>query len=151
DALRVRDRPLVEPVDLQLEPMEAELAEYELLKRAPDRIPEPAPAEAGIDDEPAPLHGPVARIQQLVRGAADALAVRLGDEPAERLRLPLRPVDVGEHLLDRLRREAEEVTRLVPADEGEEELGVRRARAPQLDGHVPTLPEALRSRERRRR
>lgn len=143
------DGALVEAVDLDLQPVEAELAEHQALEGARDLVAELAAAKARIDREPAALDDAMTLVHDTVRGAADAFAVRLADEPPERVRLALRALDVGDDLVQRARRPAEELARVLAGDELEQELGVGAVSAPELDGHAATLPEPLRCRARR--
>ena len=130
--------------------MEAELAEDEALEGARDLVAEMPAAEARVDGEAAAVDDAHPLARDVVARRTRRLAVDLGDEPAERLRLALRPVDVGEHVLERAAaRAAEERLRVLARDELEQELGVRAVGAPELDGHAATLSERRRCRARR--
>ena len=62
-ALGVRDGALVEGVDLELEPVEAELAEQVALEQPRRLVGEPAAAEVRVDREPAEPRDPVALVR----------------------------------------------------------------------------------------
>src|SRR4051794_17163615 len=59
DALGVRDRTLVEAVDLQLDAVEVEVAQDVAPERARELVAEAATAKARVDGEAACLHDPV--------------------------------------------------------------------------------------------
>ena len=62
-ALGVRDGALVEAVDLELEAVEAELAEQVALEEPRSLVGEPAAAEVGVDREPAEPRDPAALVR----------------------------------------------------------------------------------------
>src|SRR5579859_3384898 len=122
DAFGVRDRTLVEPVDLQLEPVEAELAEHMPLEQPRDLVADLAAAEARVHREPPALDDPVPLAHHPVRGAARRLAVDLGDEPAELLGSARREVDVVPDVVERVAGAAEERADVVATDQVEEKV-----------------------------
>src|SRR5436305_13734689 len=81
-ALRVRDRALVEAVDLQLDAVEAELAEEQPLEHPRRIVADLAPPEPRIDREAAGLRDSMLLADAVERDTAGALAVDLDDVPA---------------------------------------------------------------------
>ena len=71
------DRPLVEAVDLQLEPVVAAFADQVVLEQAGGVVGEPAAAEVGMDRDPADVRDPAPDVRPLARTRARALAVEL--------------------------------------------------------------------------
>src|SRR5262249_48694530 len=72
-ALGVADRPLVEPVALELEPVEAELEDQVPLQGTRRPVGEAAAAERGVDREPAEARDAVARARELEADRPGAL------------------------------------------------------------------------------
>ena len=81
-ALRVPLRPLVEAVDLELDPVEAELADQVALQQAGGVVGEPAAAEARMHGDAAGVGDPAAAVLALPRHRAGALAAVLDDRAA---------------------------------------------------------------------
>src|ERR687888_2456161 len=104
----VRDRPLVEAVDLQLDAMEAELEQEMTLEEPRRRLAEAAAAEARRHGEAAGLGDPAPLVHAVEADHPRTLAVHVDDEPPERVRLALRALDLGEHVVARLRDAAAE-------------------------------------------
>src|SRR3954471_8900473 len=98
DALRVPDRCVVEAVTRELEAVETKLVEEISHERARSRVCDATSPERRGDGERLEVHDAVHLAQLAVAERARALAVELGDHPAETLRLALRALDVGEHL-----------------------------------------------------
>src|SRR2546428_4353025 len=98
-ALGVRDRALVEAVDLELDPVESKVDEQVTLEAARHLVAEPPPAEARMDREASGLGDPAALVASVEPDAARSLTVDLDHEPAERVGLALGALDLGEHLL----------------------------------------------------
>ena len=93
-SLRVRDRPLVEAVDLELEPVVAEVLEQvplELPRRLVGDVPA---AEVRMDGEATEPGDPASAVLDLEAHDAGALPVDLDEEPAEGQRLPPRALDL---------------------------------------------------------
>src|SRR4051812_42064389 len=81
--LGVRDRALVEAIDLQLDPVEAEVVEQKPLEQACRLDADPPFAEARMNREPPGRDDPVLLADALERDAAGAFAVDLDHVPAE--------------------------------------------------------------------
>jgi hypothetical protein len=95
----VQLRALVEAVDLELQPVEAEVADQVALERASGDVRDPVSTEVGVDGEPAEVGDPAADVGALEAHRPGALAVDLDDEDAERLRLSLRALDLRADLV----------------------------------------------------
>ena len=135
-ALRVPLRALVEAVDLQLDPMEAELADQVVLQQAGGVVGEPAAAEAGMHGEPAHVRDPAAAVAELPAHRAGGLAVELDDEETAALRLlgdllgdPVPVVGAGS---------GEEGAHVLVGVELDQELEVALAGGADRDGHGRT-------------
>src|SRR5579859_2429785 len=125
----MRDGALVEPVDLQLDAVKAELDEQQPLEPARRLEPDAAPAELGRDREAPRLRDSVALVHAVERDAARKGAVRVDDEPAERVGLTLGVLDLRKNSLARVTRPpAEEGPRVLVRDEAEQEVCVLGAR-----------------------
>ena len=146
-ALGMRERALVEAVDLQLDAMEAEIDEQMPLEE-PRRVDADATsAKARVDREAAGLDDSVALVDAVECDAAGGLSVDLDHEPAERVGLALGALDLGDDVLARLARAStEKRPRLLVGDEVEQEVGVAGTRAAQLDAHVSEASRRRRSR-----
>src|SRR5581483_3542726 len=93
-----------------------------------------AAAEARVDREAPGLGDAMWLADPLERDAAGRLAVRLDHEPAVRLGLALRSLDVGERVLARVGGAiAEERPRLLARDQVDEEVDVVRPDAAERD------------------
>jgi hypothetical protein len=97
-ALRVRDRPLVERVDLELQAVVAELVDQVALQEPRGFVRDPPAAEARVDGEAADLRDPAALVDPFVPERAGALAVRLDHEPSEGDRVDGHPLELGRDL-----------------------------------------------------
>src|SRR5581483_1936751 len=95
-ALGVADRPVVEPVDLELQSMEAELLEEVALELARSLVPHSPPAEVRVHRQAAEPGDPGALVADLERHRPGRPAVELDDEQAVLLGLALRALDRGE-------------------------------------------------------
>src|SRR5581483_10345770 len=89
---------LVEGVDLELEPVEAELVEQEALELPRRVVRDPPAAEARVDGEALDPRDPVPLVRDVKAERARRLAVDLDHEAAERLRLGERPLDLLDDL-----------------------------------------------------
>jgi hypothetical protein len=137
DPLRVCDRALVEAVDLQLDPVEPEVDQEVPLELAGRLVAETTTSEAGREREAAGLGDSVPLVDAVEGDGAGALAVDLDDEPAERLGLVRRVLDLCEHRVGRVGcSTAEKRPRLLIEQQLAQEVGVVRPCPPQLDGHV---------------
>src|SRR5665213_2434547 len=76
-ALRLRDRALVEAVDLQLDPVQVEVDEQMALELAHGLVADPAAAEARMDREPPRLRDPAALVDEAEADRACTLAAGL--------------------------------------------------------------------------
>src|SRR5690349_12589997 len=133
-ALGMRDRALVEGVDLQLDAMEAQLAQQEALEQLRRLDADPPLAESGMHGEAAGGRDPVLLAHPLEGDAAGALAVDLDHEPPELLG---RTREVGECGAARVGHAvAEEAPRVVVVDELDEEVDVVSRRAAERDHGV---------------
>src|SRR5262249_51922797 len=94
-AFRVRNRALVEPVDLQLETVEAEVAHEMQLELTRGFVGEPATAKGRMDGEPFEMRYARTAIRELEPHRAGTLAVVLDHEPAEVVWLAPRALHVG--------------------------------------------------------
>ena len=86
-ALRVRDRPLVERVDLELETVVAEIAEQVALEHARRVVREPAAPEGRMDREPAERRHATAPVLDFEAHRPRPHPVDLDHEAPEPLRL----------------------------------------------------------------
>src|SRR6476619_5752959 len=98
----MRDRPLVERVDLQLDPVETEIDEHVALERARRLVPDPPAATAGMDREAPDLRDPMTLVLDCEADRSDRLAVLLYDEPAIGGGLPLGACNLRKHVVARL-------------------------------------------------
>ena len=80
---------LVEAVDLELDPVEAALADQVVLQEACGVVGEPAAAEVGMDRDAADVRDPAADVRPLPEHRAGAVAVQLDDEQAALLGIAL--------------------------------------------------------------
>src|SRR5437016_2068843 len=98
----MRDRPLVEPVDLELEPVVAEVEDQVPLQEPCGRVPDAPPAEVRVDGEPLQELDPAAAVPQLEAEHAGPLPftaiLRVDHEPAELLGLGERTVGLVEQV-----------------------------------------------------
>ena len=70
----MRDRPFVEAVDLQLDPVEVELDEEVALEQPRDLVADPASAVARVDDEASRFGDPVRLVRTVEADAPGTLA-----------------------------------------------------------------------------
>ena len=148
----MRARTLVEGVDLELEPVVAELGEQVPLEQARRLVGEPAAAKARVDREPLEPRDPAPLVRDVEAEHPGRLSVQLDHEAPEALRLGERALDLLDHLLaGRGRVRAEELPHVVVREQLEQEICVSRLRAPQLERHAARLVQPSRSRARRRR
>src|SRR5262249_1892189 len=131
--LRVRDCALVERVDLQLDPVEPELDEHVALEHARRLITGPAAAEARVDRKAPDLGDAVPLAHESEADCACALAVDLDHESPVGIRLPIRPLDLRDHLLALLDGPPEERPRVLAAHQLEEEVRIVGPRTPNCD------------------
>src|SRR3990170_1232802 len=94
-------RALVEPVDLELEPVEAELEEEVALDLPGGLDADLPPAEVGVHGEPAEARDPAPLVDSLEGHRAGRPPVNLDHQHAARLRLGLGALDLSEQLLAR--------------------------------------------------
>src|SRR4051812_11035110 len=118
----MRDGALVERVDLELEAVEAELAEQVALEEPRRLVGEPAAAEVGVDREPAEPHDPAALVDPGEAHHPGALVVELDHEAPDRLGLRQRALDLlaDRALVGRARPAEEGLDVVVPREAGEE-------------------------------
>src|ERR671929_1798334 len=76
DPLRVAHRPLVEAVDLELQPVVVEVEEEVPVEHARGLVGEPPPAELRMHREPEQMGDPAAPVRHLERHAPGALPAR---------------------------------------------------------------------------
>jgi hypothetical protein len=95
-ALGVRNRPLVERVDLELEPVVAELVEQMTLQQPRSIVCDAAAAKCRMDGQALELRDLGAAVLYLEPHRPGALAVGFDHEAAELLRLRLRALDLAE-------------------------------------------------------
>src|SRR6185436_15931573 len=88
-SLRVALGALVEAVDLELEPVEAALADQVVLQEPRCLVGEPAAAEVGVDRDAAQVRDAAARVRLLPEHRACPLAVELDYEHATLLGIAL--------------------------------------------------------------
>ena len=148
DPVVVGERPLVERVDLELEPVEPELDEQQPLELPRRVVCDSAAAEVRMHGETLQPRDPVRLVDDVEAESPRALAVDLDDEAAELLRLALR----ARHLLGQRRTVelgpgAEERTDVLAGDELREEVDVVGPGAP--DGDAAHASEASDRRRRR--
>ena len=87
---------LVEAVDLELEPVEAELEDQEALEEARGLVGDPAPAEPRVDREPAETRDPASFVRSLPGAHARRLTVDFDQHHAARAGLFLEALEIGE-------------------------------------------------------
>ena len=140
--LGVPHGPFVEAVDLELEPVEAELLEEMALEQPRRLVSQLLAAVVGMDCEAAELGDAVRPATAREAHDAGPLAVGLDDEHAEHLRLLVGALDVGEDALAirRPRRGEKRLHILVPG-EADEEVEVVRARA--ADDHAHKISSTV--------
>ena len=132
----MRDRALVEPVDLELEPVEAEPLEEVPDEQQRRLVRETAPAVVGVDGEPAEVRDPAAPVRAVEAHRPRPQSVDLDHEAAARVRVGLALTDLCEELLGRAGADDREEGRdLLVRDERHEELDVVLAGPPDRDGH----------------
>ncbi len=131
------ERPLVEAVDLELHPMEAEVVDQVALEETRRLVRRSSSAKVGMDGEAAEIGNSAALVGAFEVHRPCAPAVHLDDEDAERIGLGLGAL----HLTaDRLRifrpHRREEGLDILVRDELDEEVHVVEARAPDGDVHA---------------
>ncbi len=135
-ALGVPERALVEPVDLHLDPMEAEVAEEVTLDRPSGLDADALPPEARVDREPADRGDPRAPVHALPGRRPRRFPVDLDDEHPERLGLALGPLDLlGDRLLGEGAHGREEGRDVLAPQQTDEVRHVRARRAAERDAH----------------
>ena len=82
-------RPLVEAVDLELEPVEATFADQVVLQAPRGVVGEPAAAEVRVDRDPADVRDPATGVRPLPEHRTGAVTLQLDDEQAALLRVAL--------------------------------------------------------------
>src|SRR6185312_11986026 len=148
-ALRVPLGPLVEAVDLELQPVKAELVDQVLLEEARRLVGEPPAAEVGMHRQGAEVRDPAPRVRDLEAHQAGRLAVGLDHEAAELLRLGLRALDLLEQPVAVARpHDRHERVDVLVRHQLEQEVDVARLGSPQ--GHVHGEGAATGSRRWRR-
>src|SRR5205823_3549257 len=140
-ALGVADRAIVEAVDLQLEPVVAELLEEVALELARGLLADPPAAEARMDGEPAEARDPAAAVADLEPERPRRRAVDLDHEDAVLLRLALGAFDRLEQRLAVLRPHCgEEGLDFLVVHELDEEVDVVGSSSPNDACGVTTSP-----------
>src|SRR4249919_1488503 len=128
---------LVEPVDLHLHAVIAEVVEEVALEESRGSVGHLRATEVGVDRKTAEVCDPASSVPPFEAHRPGALAVRLDDEDAEGIRLAVGAGDLGEDLLASLRAHGREVRLdVLVADELDEEVGVVRACAPDRDHYA---------------
>src|SRR5262249_56848280 len=128
------DRPIVEAVAGELEPVEAEVEDEESLELPGGLLRHPTPAEVGVHRQPADARDAVRVADELELHRPRALAVELDDHRPGQLRLLERTLDLHAHGLAIAERLAgEEGLRLLPVQQVDDPVDVVEARAAKPD------------------
>src|SRR3954468_17203967 len=126
--LGVRQRTLVEGVDLELEPLVAEIEEHVPLELTCRFVGDATPSESRLDRQTFEPRDLRAAVCDLEAHRPRSLAVRLDHEPAEILRLGVGALDLAEQALAiESRTTAEERLDIIVVDEPVEKVEVVRA------------------------
>ena len=130
------DGALVEAVDLELQPVVAEIRDEVALQSVGGIVGDPAAAIGGMDGEPFEMGDPRAAIGELEPHRAGPFSVVLDHKAAEVVRLALRALDLHGDVGAILRRDGtEERFDVLVTDELVEEVHVVRVRSTDRDGH----------------
>jgi hypothetical protein len=133
----VAHRALVEPVDLHLNAVIAEVVEEVALKEPRRRVGDLGTAKVGMDGQAAQVGDPAASVAALEAHRACALAVDLDEEDAERFGVGAGPADLFENLVAPLRAHCgEEGLDVLVPDEADEEVRVLGPGASDRDRHA---------------
>ena len=126
-------RTLVEAVDLELDPVEATLADQLVLQETCGVVGQPAAAEVGMDRDPARVRDPAADVRPLPEHRARSVPVQLDDEQPALLRVALELLGDSFRLIPAAGGQ-ERADGLVGVEAGEE-VEVVRSGATERDGH----------------
>ena len=140
-------RPGVEAVDLELQPVVAEIAHEVLLEQARGIVGDAPAAERRMDSQSLEVRDARAAVRQLESHCTGTFAVDVDHEPAEVVRLALRSFDLHCDCSAILRSDrAEERFHLLVSDELEEEVHVAGRRTTNRDRHGVWVTGARRGR-----
>ncbi len=129
-------RTLVEAVDLELQPVETEVADQVALECASGDVGHMLPTEVGVDRESSEVGDPAPDVRALEAHRSGGRAVDLDHEDAERVRLDLRALHFRTDLVVAPRPDRGEIRLdLLVGHEVDEEVHVFLPRPAERDGH----------------